>query len=403
MINKDFHIGNRHRLVESVSGGLVVLGAYSRMQRGGDASFAFEQESNFWWLTGINEPDWWVIIDGGRGKSWLVSPDVSEIHHTFDGSLSHESASKISGISDIISRDEATKLLRDLAQKHSVVYSLSDPPYAEHYDFTVNPAPKKMWRNLATIFNDVQDCRLEIAKLRAIKQPVEVAAIKKAIKLTVEAFKEIKEKLPNLKYEYEVEAEFTYRFRKKGAAGHAYDPIVASGLSACTLHYCENNKKLQPNKILLMDIGARLDGYAADISRSYIVGRATARQQEVHAAVETAHRQIIKLLRPGLSVVEYYGSVDVIMKKALLELGLISSLDDEDKYRHYFPHAIGHGLGIDVHDSLGRFSEFMPGMVITVEPGIYIPEEAIGVRIEDNILITEKSNINLSTSLPTSL
>jgi len=403
VINKDFHVNNRRRLAESIGGGLIVLSAYGRMQRGNDASFGFEQESNFWWLTGIDAPEWWVIIDSGRDKSWLVSPDISDIHQTFDGSLSADQASKISGIESVISRDEANKLLRELAQKHSVVYSLGDSPHAQYYDFSINPAPKKMWRNLETIFNDVQDCRLEIAKLRAIKQPVEIAAIKKAIHLTVDAFKDVKEKLPNLKYEYEVEAEFTYAFRKKGAAGHAYDPIVASGLSACTLHYCENNKKLQANKILLMDIGARVDGYSADISRSYIIGQASIRQSQVHSAVEAAHHQIIKLLKPGLSFIEYYAAVDTIMKSALVELGLISLADNEDKYRRYFPHAIGHGLGVDVHDSLGQFSEFIPGMVVTVEPGIYIPEEAIGIRIEDDILITDKSNINLSASLPTTL
>lgn len=394
---------NRALIAEAMNSAVIVITSYSAMQRGNDAVFMFEQEANFWYLTGINEPDWWVIIDGTRNKSWLVAPEVSGMHQIFNGSLPDEVAKSKSGVDGVLSHDEAMKMLRDLAKKHSVVYSLGDAPHAEHYDFTINPALKKMWRMLDTIFNEVQDCRLELAKLRAIKQPEEIEAIKKAINLTVSAFKEVKRKLPNLKYEYEAEAEFSYIFRKNGATGHAYDPIVASGVNACILHYNANQDKLKANSILLVDVGARIDGYAADITRSYIVGTPTPRQQAVYAAVESAHKQIIKLLRPGLNVVEYHAAADVIMKHALFNLGLMQSISDEPNYRKYFPHAISHGLGIDVHDSLGRPNEFLSGMVLTVEPGIYIPEEGIGIRIEDDILITDNGNINLSGSLPTSL
>lgn len=377
--------------------------AYSEMQRGNDAAFMFEQEASFWWLTGIEAPDWWLIIDGQRNKSWLVSPNISDTHAIFDGSLSAEMASGISGIEYVIGRDVAMRMLRDLAKKHSVVYSLDEPPHSECYDFAVNPAIKNNWRMLQTIFNDVQDLRPTLDKLRAIKQPDEIKAIKKAIKLTVDAFELVKQKLPDFRFEYEVEAEFSYCFRRFGATGHAYDPIVAGGANACTLHYGANKAKLKSGSILLLDIGARVDGYAADISRSYAVGVQSSRHVEVHAAVEDAHRKIIKLLRPNLSFTNYYYLVDQIMKQALIGLGLIESGADESKYRKYFPHAIGHGLGVDVHDSLGHFLEFLPGMVLTVEPGIYIPEEGIGVRIEDDILITDKGHTNLSSALPTAM
>ncbi len=399
-----FYQANRNRIVEVKYGSIIVATGYSAMQRGNDAAFMFEQEANFWWLTGVEAPDWWLIIDGQRNKSWLVSPSVSEIHQIFDGSLSAESAKAISGVDGVLNHDEAIKMLRDLSKKHSVVYSLGDAPGNEYYDFAVNPAPKKLWRSLETIFNEVQDCRLELAKLRAIKQPEEITAIKKAIKLTAAAFNDVKSKLPTYRYEYEVEAEFTHIFRKNGAIGHAYDPIVASGGNACTLHYSANNDKLKPKSVLLLDIGARVDGYAADISRSYAIGEPTERQRQVHSSLQAAHKQIIKLLGPGLAVMDYYAAVDDIMKAALMELGLMSTKDDnEEIYRRYFPHAIGHGLGVDVHDSLGRATEFLPGMILTVEPGIYIPEEGIGMRIEDNILITDKGHTNLSQSLSTEL
>jgi len=389
--------------MHTTDGGVSVVTAFTQMQRTNDAAFAFEQESNFWWLTGIDVPDWWVIIDGQRTKSWLVAPAVSVAHQIFEGSLSVEAAKRISGIDTVLSQDEAMAMLRDLAKKHSVVHAIGDPAHTEYYDFTLNPAPKKLWSMLERTFADVQDCRLSLAKLRAIKQPVEVTAIKKAIKLTVDGFNAVKQKLPDLRYEYEIEAEFSYFFKKNGATGHAYDPIIASGKNACTLHYDANEDRLKKSSLVLMDIGARLDGYAADISRTYGLGEPTQRQRQVHAAVQVAQQEIIKLIKPGLLVADYYTSVDVIMKQALVGLGLLRSTDDDATYRRYFPHAIGHGLGVDVHDSLGQPVEFLSGMVLTVEPGIYIPEEGIGVRIEDNILVTDKGHTNLSKALSTSL
>jgi Xaa-Pro aminopeptidase len=370
------------------------------MQRGNDAAFSFEQEANFWWLTGIEEPDWEIIVDGTRGKSWLVQPKVSEIHQIFDGSLAPHIAKKISGVDDVLTRDSADALLRELATKHSVVYTLGEHPAKEHYDFVSNPATKLLHSSLSRIFSDVQDCRRDVARLRAIKQPEEIVAIKKAIKLTVSAFQDAKALLSELKHEYEVEAEFSYVFRRAGATGHAYDPIVAGGKNAVTLHYNKNNDALKQSSLLLLDIGARVDGYPADITRTYAVGVPTQRQVDVHAAVERAHKSIIALLKPGLTVSSYHDSVDVIMKDALEGLGL---LGEPSNYRKYFPHAISHGLGVDVHDSLGGPTQFESGMVLTVEPGIYIPEEGIGVRIEDDILITDIGHTNLSASLPTSL
>lgn len=402
-MTRDFFKQNRAQLVSKLDSGVVVLSAYHQMQRGNDAAFGFEQEANFWYLTGIEVADWTLIIDGQHNKSWLVAPDVDVTHQIFDGSLSWDTAKKISGVDEVIPKTEANDLLRQLAIRQKVVYTLEADPHAAFYDFVVNPAGQQTTKLLKKIFSEVRDCRLDIAKLRAIKQSVEIDAIKKAIELTSAAFSEVKDMLPSLQYEYQVESEFSYRFRNAGAFGHAYDPIVASGSSAVTLHYNANNQPLQKDSLLLLDIGARVDGYAADITRTYSVGRSSARQVTVHAAVERAQQDIIELLKPGLSVKEYNASVDHIMQDALIDLGLLKTRSDTKTYRTYFPHAISHGLGIDVHDSLGGPTEFIPGMVLTVEPGIYIPEEGIGVRIEDDILITGTGYENLSGSLLTSL
>ncbi|HRN97197.1 MAG TPA: Xaa-Pro aminopeptidase [Candidatus Saccharibacteria bacterium] len=402
-IGKEFYTTNRHKLLDKLDSGFVVLSAYMSMQRGNDASFRFEQEANFWYLTGINKPDWWVIIDSVSNKSWLVEPDISETHLVFDGGLSNEEAVKISGVNGVISREEAMIMLSKLSKKHKTIHTIGEHPHQEHFNFVVNPAQQKMRSMLEGIFDNVKDCRLELAKMRAIKQPAEIKAMRRAIKLTTEAFGIVKQNLPRLKYEYEVEAEFSYYFRKRGATGHAYDPIVASGKNACTLHYSDNNAELNQNGLILIDVGTRVDGYTADITRTFSLGTPSERERSVHKAVEKAHRNIIKLLKPGLLISDYQSKVDEIMKKALIDLKLMTSTRDDKKYRRYFPHAISHGLGIDVHDSLGSPVKFLPNMVITVEPGIYIPEEGIGVRIEDDILITGTGHENLSGTLATEL
>lgn len=402
-LNQDFFSLNRRKTTERLEGGLIVSSANTLMQQSNDASFRLEQESNFWYLSGIEAPDWRVIIDGVSNKSWLVAPDISDTQRVFEGGLSRDEAVKISGADGVLSRKEAMTMLNELSKKHKTVYTVGEHPHKEHFNFVVNPAQQEMRSRLEGVFDSVQDCRPELAKMRAIKQPAEIESMRKAIKLTTEAFEIVKQKLPNLKHEYEVEAEFSYYFRKNGAAGHAYDPIVASGKNACTLHYSDNNDKLQRNGLILIDIGARVDGYAADITRTYSLGAPSEREKSVHLAVEKAHKSIVGLLKPGLLISEYQIKVDEIMKEALVDLKLMSSVDDDKNYRRYFPHAISHGLGIDVHDSLGSPEKFLSGMVITVEPGIYIPEEGIGVRIEDDILITDTSHENLSQSLSTSL
>lgn len=398
ILSSKFFSRNRHDLIARVPG-IIVLTAYESLQQSNDASHRFEQEANFWYLTGISEPGWKLIIDGTRGKSWLVRPNQEAIHIVFDGSFSSDEAKRVSGVDDVISIDEAAVVLSDLSKKHSLVYSVGDDPHSKYYDFILNPASKKLWKLLERTFKDVRDCRRDLARLRAIKQPEEIYAIKRAIKLTIEGFDLVKKRLPDFSHEYQVEAEFTYHFRRNGSRGHAYEPIVASGGNACTLHYDTNNEALRKNSLLLLDIGAVVGGYPADITRTYAYGTVSARAAQVHASVRRAHNEIIALLAPGLSVAVYQERVDAIMKRELIELHLMKSLEDTESYRRYFPHAISHGLGVDVHDSLGAPAEFLSGMILTVEPGIYIPEEGIGVRLEDDILITDSGHQNLSKAL----
>lgn len=376
----------------------LILTAHDAVQSRGDASYPFTQEANFLWLTGIDWAGWWYIA--ADATEYLVMPEVDEVHQLFDGSLSKEEAAKLSGIKNILTRQEGLAFIEALAEKHEKVYTLGEDPHATYYDFVENPAPSTLRKKLHRHFDEVGDARPTLNKLRALKTNEEIQTIEKAIEATIGGFEEVKATLSSMNHEYEIEALLNAAFRKTGAHGHAYDPIVAGGKNACTLHYVHNSEKLPENGLVLIDAGAKVNGYAADITRTYAVGTPTPRQIEVHKAVEMAHKAIIALIKPGLSIREYQEKVDVIMKDALKSIGLLRKSAD---YRAYFPHAISHGLGIDVHESLGEFKTFQPGMIFTIEPGIYIPEESIGVRIEDDILVTETGHRVLSGHLPTSL
>lgn len=401
-MDRNFFRGNRQRLIEVAPADVVVLAAYTQTQRSGDAAHRFEQEANFWWLSGIDQADWRLIIDVRQAQSWLVAPAIDDIHVVFDGGLSPDAALAASGVDGVLSHSEAAHKLAHYATIGASVATLSRDPHAKYYNFVENPAPRSLYRSLMRQFGQVTDARPALAKLRAIKQPAEIAAMQAAIDTTIAAFCDSHDRLNGFRHEYEIEAEFSYYFRRHGATGHAYDPIVAAGEHACTLHYDVNDGALPDNGLLLLDIGARQQGYAADITRTYALGTPTPRQIQVHQAVADAERQIIGLIQPGGSVKEYQQAVDRIMKIALQSIGF-DVLADSSLYRRYFPHAISHGLGVDVHDSLGAPETFAPGMVLTVEPGIYIPEEGIGVRIEDDILVTETGTRNLSVALSTDL
>ncbi len=401
-MNSHFFKLNRTRLIEQVGAEAIVLTAFTKMQLAGDAAQPFWQEANFWYLSGIEYPDWRLIIDAKQGRSWLVAPEKDEAHQLFDGSLSAEAAKTISGVDKVVDRKQGQSVLRELAKKYDSVHTIGGPPYSKYVDFHLNPSTAEFGKELKKYFDTVHDCQDVLAKLRAIKQPEEIGAIKAAAALSVDAFETAKEKLKTSCFEYEIEAEMTYAFRRQNAT-HAFDPIVAGGQSACTLHYTANTSQLRKDEMLLIDAGARLASYSADITRTLALGNPTGRQLAVHAAVQTAQKEIIKLIRPGLALEAYVKSADDCMEAALEELGLLKKRDDTAAFRRYFPHAVSHGLGLEVHERLGGFKEFMPGMVLTVEPGIYISEEGIGVRIEDDIIVTEQAHENLTAALSTEL
>lgn len=395
----DFFSENRKKLLKELgSGALVVLTAYTPLQRAPDYAYKFEQEASFWYLTGIEYAHWRLIIDGASNKTWLVAPEVDAISDLFDGSLSREEAAKISGIKDIIDGVEATQLLARLRKEHTIVHTIAPQVLPPYYDFSPNPAHRTLVKELGQF--QVQDCRTELHKLRAIKQPAEIAAIQHAVDITVNGITAALRDLKRMKYEYEFEAKLSYEFRRTGGEGHGFDPIIASGINACTVHYFENNSPLQKKDWLLMDVGARVSHYSADISRSVPLGKPTKREVAIYETVRKIQAEAIAMCRPGQSIKEYHETIEKRMTEELYVLGVIKN---DEEMRTYFPYALGHGLGIDVHDAMGRPSVFAENMVMAVEPGIQIPAEGISIRIEDNILITADGPVKLSRKLPADL
>lgn len=389
-MDSGFFSANRMRLCEALEDGVVLLSAHDKMQLVHDMAASFVQESNFWWLTGLELPGWQLLLDSATGAAALVEPRLSATEKVFESYYTPQEASRISGVRTVLSEREAVEWITD-----KTVYTLR-PLGQKILQCTPNPSLRRTWRHAQQYAQEVRDVRRAIAQLRSIKQPQEIQAIQMAIGITVDAFDRIAPLVSEKKTEAEISAEFTYDFMKRGSV-HAYEPIVAAGANACTLHYVHNNSPLVG--LVLIDIGAKINGYSADITRTYAHAPLTDRQRRVHAAVAAAHMAIISLLRPGLAVKNYSEAVDDIMKQALVSLGLMKNMHDEQNYRRYFPHAISHGLGVDVHDSLGQAEVFKEGMVLTVEPGIYIPDENIGVRIEDDILISAAGHQNLSERL----
>ena len=246
-----------------------------------------------------------------------------------------------------------------------------------------------------------------IYELRTIKSVVEVALIQEACRITEVGFKNMLSTVKPGIWEFELEAEYAYHFLRNRSRGFAYEPIIAGGANSCVLHYISNDAQLCSGDLLLMDVGAEYANYNADMTRTIPVnGTFSRRQKQVYRAVLNVKRQATSLLTPGSSIPEYHRAVGELMTSELLSLGLLTEKEvlEQDPahpvYKKYFMHGTSHHLGLDVHDVGSSHKKIEAGMVFTVEPGIYIPNEGLGIRLEDNILVSESGNINLMRDIP---
>lgn len=400
----DFFRGNRERLRQLFTGTApIVLTAFGRLQRAGDEAFPFNQDGSFWYLTGIDEPDVILVID--KGREYLIVPKREAVVEAFDGAIDVAELTRRSGIKEVLSEKDGWKQLESRLKKVQHVATLAAAqPYIEYFGMYTNPARSRLIKRLKTVNSDIEllDLRQHLARLRMVKQPEELAALQRAIDITNDTLKEVVRpaRLAKYAYEYEVEADITRGFRRRGASGHGFSPIVAGGLRACTMHHIANDAQLSSDELVVLDVGATYDHYVADISRTISLnGKPSRRQQQVYEAVCEAQDYAYSLLKPGVKIREYEKEMEHFVGEKLRELGLIKSITSEAVREQFFPHATSHFLGLDAHDAGDYDEPLKPGMVITVEPGIYIRDESIGVRIEDDVLITETGCDVLSKKL----
>jgi Xaa-Pro aminopeptidase len=401
-----FFAANRKKLQDLFIGNApIVMTANGLLQRGGDTTYPFSQDASFWYLTGIDDPDILLIID--KSHEYLIVPSRSISREAFDGAIDYDDLANKSGIKEIYNDQQGwEKLVSRIKQINQVAIFAPPISYIDSFGFYTNPARANLSAKLQNIKSGLElfDLAPHLVTMRTIKQPPELNAIQEAIDITNDILNLVLDpsQLDSYSYEYQIEADISRGYRASGASGHAFDPIVASGAKACTLHNTLNNGSLAAKDLVLVDTGAEFDHYAADITRTVIAGEPSSRQKAVHAAVLNVQEYAFSLVKPGIFMREYEKQIELYMGKKLLELGLIKTADTAS-IRRYYPHATSHYLGLNVHDVADYSLPIESGTVMTVEPGIYIEEEGIGIRIEDDVLVTESGIKVLSSQLPRGL
>jgi len=391
---------------------LAIFNASDEFPRSGDQNFVFKQNPDLFYLSGIDQEQTILLLypdcPNPLYREVLFLRQTNDHIKVWEGyKYTKEQAKAASGIQAVYWLEDFDNIL------HSIVN------YADHIYLNTNEndrySPEVPYRDLRFIEKIKSKYPLHhfersapiMRGLRAVKSEVEVELTKKACTITRDAFiRVLKFTKPGVK-EYEIEAEIIHEFIRQGGTGHAYTPIIASGHNANILHYNDNNQTCKDGDVILFDFGAEYANYNADMSRSIPVnGRFTKRQKEVYNAVHHVMKESIKLIGEGVLWNTYHEQVGEVMTEQLINLGLITTEEVKNQnpawpaYKKYFMHGTSHHLGIDVHDFAGRYTPFATGNILTVEPGIYIPEEGLGIRLENNILITANGNVDLMADIP---
>lgn len=372
-----------------------------------DSYYRYEVNKNFWYLTGIDQENSCLLLVKSLEKEeaflFIKKQDPLEALWTGE-TLSFEDASKISQIplSNIKDIDSFDNFLASLfTQTRKALFGPISTVYFDIERQKVTDEPllgERKARKFAKMYPHIkiENSHIILADLRSQKDNEEIEAIKGAIHISNLANQRMLDTLKQAKFEYDVEAEFNYVLNKHQTRP-AFNSIIASGVNATVLHYEDNNQPIEPNSLILLDLGVRYRYYASDITRTYPVnGKFTKRQKEIYQAVLNVNKAIIKWAKAGITQFEYNQMGKNLLIKEAKAIGLIK--EDEEINKYYY-HSLGHPLGLDVHDVSDPTQPFKVGQVITVEPGLYVKEEGIGVRIEDNLLLTENGCINLSDEI----
>lgn len=405
-ISSDVFALNRKRYLEQMPDGSVSVFAGNDLLPGNaDGTYGFIQNSTFFYLTGIDQEDGYLILAKGEGE-WLFIKETSELIRIWDGDkLSKEEARAVSGINNIHWLEEFWDVLdKQVAGKPEAWLHRDTTQLSRFRSFR----SKEKW--LTDRFQDkypqteIRNPEKIINPLRLFKAEAELGSLKKAIDITRKGLLRAARFLEPGKYEFEVEAEITHEFMINRSRFHAFQPIVASGANACVLHYVDNHKRCEAGELVLIDFGAEYGNYKADMTRVLPVsGKFTDRQAEVYSSVLQVMKTLKTLMVNGNTVVNLKQEALNLVGKEIVKLGLVSAAEIKktpEVVSRYLPHGVSHSLGIDVHDVGDKNTPFAPGMVLTLEPGIYIREEGIGIRLENDILITESGNTDLMAHVP---
>jgi len=412
-LNPEIFINNRKRFVGKMQpNSIAVFVSNDEWPSNGDAIHSFKQNSDLYWLSGIEQEDSMVILfpdcPDAKYREVLVLVRPNEMKEKWDGKrLRAAEAKSISGIETIVWLDSIDALLQGWVHLADTIYLDTNEndrkaPLARSRDYRFVDEMKSKY----PLHNYARAAKL-MKELRGIKTKEEVEVIQQAIDITDLTFRRLLGFIKPGVMEYEIEAELVHSFLSNRATGEAYGSIIASGDRARTLHYVSNNQECKDGELILMDFGASYGGYNADLTRTVPVnGKFSKRQKTVYNACLHLHNYAKSILKPGISIIDYTELVGEEATQQFLKIGLLRKGDvkNEDKenraYRKYLYHGISHHLGLDVHDLGTRTEPIKAGMVFTVEPGIYIEEEQMGIRIENNLWITKNGHVDLMKNIP---
>jgi Xaa-Pro aminopeptidase len=414
-VGKELFIRNRQRLLKEIEdSSIAVFNSNDIMPTNSDGTMGFRQNSDLFYLTGVDQEESILVMCPGypdkKYREVLFLRETSEHIATWEGhKLTKEEAREVSGVETVLWVSEFAKLFNTM-----MVMGRVDAVYLntnEHYraEITVDSRDSRFvkWCREKYPLHRYERAAPLMHKLRSVKQKREIELIQKACDITEAGFRRVMKFVkPGVK-EYEIEAEYLHEFVRRGSRGFAYGPIIASGADSCVLHYVDNSKACKAGDVLLLDVAAEYANYNADLTRSIPVsGRFTKRQRQVYDAVLRVQREAIAMLRPGVMYFDYHKEVQRVMESELLRLKLITKTDiknqsaDKPAFSKYFMHGTGHQLGLDVHDVGNMFADMQEGMVWTVEPGIYIREEGLGIRIENNVVLKKNGVLDLMKNVP---
>lgn len=412
-IGKDLFIHNRKNFISLLKpNSLAIFNSNDVMPTNADGTMPFRQNNDMFYLSGIDQEESILLLfpdyPDEKFREILFLTETNPHIAVWEGhKYTKEEAYQTSGVRTVLWLSQFEQTLNALmAQAENVYLNTNEHIRNASATETRNMRFAKWCRSVYPLHQYERAAQL-MQQLRPVKSEQEIDLLQKACDITEKGFRRVLNFVKPGVMEYEIEAEFIHEFMRNRSRGFGYTPIIASGANACVLHYIENNDKCRDGELILFDVGAEYANYNADMSRTIPVnGRFTKRQKEVYNAVLHVQREAFKLLRPGTTLPEYHKEVGELMTDQLLQLGLLDKTDvknqDPDKpaYKKYFMHGTSHHIGLDVHDIGNVFRKIEPGMVFTVEPGIYIQEEQIGIRLENDLVVTNDGLFDLMRNIP---